>query len=146
MKVNIEVMNTRQESLRKAVLCTLIACALLCVASTVWAAAVNCAMPKGTLAYAACSIRSNLGEVAKVVVAGAYIAGFGFAFGAILKFKAHKDAPTQVPVGTPIAMLFMAAALIFLPTLFTTAGKTIFGSGAKSGGLNGSFTSLPVQQ
>jgi bacteriocin-like protein len=26
--------------------------------------------------------------------AGAYIAGFGFAVGSVLKFKAHKDNPT----------------------------------------------------
>ena len=34
---------------------------------------------------------------------------------AIFKFKQHKDNPTQVPVGTPVAMLAISAALVFLP-------------------------------
>jgi hypothetical protein len=37
------------------------------------------------------------------------------------------DNPTQIPIGTPIALIFIAAALIFLPTIFNVAGGTIFG-------------------
>ncbi len=61
--------------------------------------------------------------LAKLITAGAYVAGMGFAVGAVLKFKAHKDNPTQIPVGTPIAMLFIAAALIFLPSIFKTLAR-----------------------
>jgi len=83
------------------------------------------------------TIRGTFSDVAKLITAGAYIAGFGFAFAAILKFKAHKDNPTQIPVGTPIALLFIAAALIFLPSVFTVSGRTVFGSAAKAGGTSG---------
>ena len=82
-------------------------------------------------------IAGNFGSVAKLITAGAYIAGFGFAFAAILKFKAHKDNPTQIPVGTPIALLFIAAALIFLPSIFAVGGRTVFGSQAQAGGIAG---------
>ena len=82
-------------------------------------------------------IRSNFSDVAKLITAAAYIAGFGFAFTAILKFKAHKDNPTQIPVGTPIALLFIAAALIFLPSIFAVGGRTVFGSQAQAGGISG---------
>jgi len=34
------------------------------------------------------------------------------------KFKAHKEQPTQVPISQPIALLFIAAALIFVPSVF----------------------------
>ena len=82
-------------------------------------------------------IKTNFSGVAKLITAGAYIAGFGFAFAAILKFKAHKDNPTQIPVGTPIALIFIAAALIFLPSVLTMGGKTVFGNNGKSGGIGG---------
>lgn len=85
----------------------------------------------------AANITKSMGDLAKLVTAGSYVAGFGFAVGAILKFKAHKDNPTQIPVGTPIALIFIAAALIFLPTIFGVAGKTMFSSGASVGGVSG---------
>jgi hypothetical protein len=71
---------------------------------------------------------SSFGNIASLIDAGSYVAGFGFAVGAILKFKQHKDNPTQVPIGTPIALIFIAAALLFIPTLIPVSGGTIFGS------------------
>ena len=58
-----------------------------------------------------------MANVAKLITAGSYIAGMGFGVGSIVKFKAHKDNPTQIPVGTPIALLFVAAALLFMPSV-----------------------------
>lgn len=76
----------------------------------------------------AANVTSNLANIAKLITAGSYVAGFGFAVGAIVKFKAHKDQPTQVPIGIPIALLFVAAALIFIPSVFKTTGLTLFGT------------------
>src|SRR5437660_7870290 len=59
------------------------------------------------------NITTTFGKVAQLVTAIAYVGGMGFALGAIMKFKAHKDNPQQIPVGTPLALLFIAAALIF---------------------------------
>jgi hypothetical protein len=47
----------------------------------------------------------------------------GFAVGAIAKFKAHKDNPTQVPLSTPIVLLFVATALIFIPAIYQVSGS-----------------------
>ena len=88
----------------------------------------------------ASNIIGNFGALADLITAAAYVAGFGFAFAAILKFKAHKDNPQQIPVGTPIALLFIAAALIFLPTIFSVSGKTVFGSGGTTGGISGTYS------
>ncbi len=88
----------------------------------------------------AVQVTSSFGQIAQLITAGSYIAGMGFALGAILKFKQHKDNPQQVPIGGPIALLFIAAALIFLPTIFGIAGQTIFGSGASAGGVTGVST------
>jgi hypothetical protein len=48
--------------------------------------------------------------------------------GAILKCKACKDDPTQIPIGTPIALIFIADALIYIPTIFSVSGETLSGS------------------
>lgn len=93
-----------------------------------------------SLGGVASQVIKSMGNVAKLITAISYIAGFGFAIGAILKFKAHKDNPTQIPVGTPFALLFIAAALIFLPQIFGIAGQTLFGSTIGTGGVSGVTT------
>ncbi|MGE3919451.1 MAG: type IV secretion protein IcmD [Gammaproteobacteria bacterium] len=93
-----------------------------------------------TIGSVAQKITGTMGNLAKLITAGSYVAGFGFAVGAILKFKAHKDNPTQIPIGTPIALIFVAAALIFLPQIFGVTGKTMFGGGAETGTVTGVTT------
>ncbi|WP_218814857.1 type IV secretion protein IcmD [Rickettsiella endosymbiont of Dermanyssus gallinae] len=85
----------------------------------------------------ATTLTSSFEGVAKLITAGAYMAGIGFAMASMLKFKAHKDNPTQIPIGTPIALLFIGAALIFLPNIFGIAGQTIFGGTSGAGGIYG---------
>ena len=85
----------------------------------------------------ASTVTDSFSGVAKLITAGAYMVGIGFAMAAMLKFKAHKDNPTQIPIGTPIALLFIGAALIFLPNIFGIAGETIFGTTSGAGGVTG---------
>ncbi len=49
-----------------------------------------------------------------------------------MKFKQHKDNPTQIPIGTPIALIFIGAALLFLPSILSVTGNTMFGTGGGS--------------
>lgn len=88
------------------------------------------------------NVTGNLANIAKLITAGAYVAGFGFAVGAVVKFKAHKDNPTQIPISMPIALLFVAAALIFIPSVFKSTGVTLFGGTSGVGKVSGitSFT------
>ena len=100
------------------------------------------ALPVGaeqTIGDVAAHVTGSFKALAKLITAAAYIAGMGFAIGAIMKFKAHKDNPTQIPIGTPIALIFIAAALIFLPTIFSVAGYTLFGAGTETGGIGGVY-------
>ncbi len=41
-----------------------------------------------------------------------------------------KDDPTQLPVSMPIALLFVAASLLFAPSTFKATGGTLFGDAA----------------
>ncbi|MCL9683315.1 type IV secretion protein IcmD [Legionella maioricensis] len=91
-----------------------------------------------TLGGMASSITKSFTSLAKLITAGSYLAGLGFSIGAIMKFKQHKDNPTQIPIGTPIALVFIAAALLFLPTILGVTGQTMFGGAGKTAGPTGS--------
>lgn len=90
-----------------------------------------------TIGDVAKTITGSFADLARMITATAYVAGMGFAIGAVLKFKQHKDNPTQIPVGTPVALLFISAALIFLPNIFGVAGATLFGADATVGSPSG---------
>lgn len=82
-------------------------------------------------------IRSSLGDVASLITAAAYVGGIGFAMMGMLKLKAHKDNPTQVPLSQPITLLVIAAGLVFMPSLIKTAGQTIWGDNKGAAGTTG---------
>lgn len=103
----------------------------------VWTACLGLILLSGeasalTVGSMAASITSSFSDLTKLITAGSYLAGLAFSIGAIMKFKQHKDNPTQVPIGTPIALVFIAAALLFLPTILGIAGSTMFGSAGGS--------------
>ncbi|KTD13338.1 type IV secretion protein IcmD [Legionella jamestowniensis] len=92
-----------------------------------------------TLGNMASSITGSFTSVAKLITAGSYLAGLGFSIGAIMKFKQHKDNPTQIPIGTPIALVFIAAALLFLPSILGVTGQTMFGEAGSVAGPTGTI-------
>lgn len=85
----------------------------------------------------AAKVTSNVAAVARLVTAASYVAGMAFAVGAIVKFKAHKENPTQIPIGQPIALLFVGAALIFIPSVFKSSGQTLFGASGQVSSVSG---------
>lgn len=92
-----------------------------------------------TIGGMASSIYGSFTQLAKLITAGSYLAGLAFAISAIMKFKQHKDNPTQIPIGTPIALVFIAAALLFLPSILGVAGQTMFGSAGSVAGPTGTI-------
>ena len=110
--------------------------------TTLGYAAVSKADGVMTLGDMALTITKSFVGLGKLITAGAYMAGIGFVMASMLKFKAHKDNPTQIPIGTPIALLFVGSALIFLPHIFIIAGYTIFGGTSGAAGISGT-TGLP---
>lgn len=90
-----------------------------------------------TLGTMASNISATLASVGRLITGASYIAGLAFAIGAIMKFKQHKDNPTQTPIGAPIGLLVVAAALLFMPSVMHMAGATLFGTGASTAGSSG---------
>ena len=88
------------------------------------------------------TVSGTFKSLGQLMAASAYLAGFGLTIAAIFKFKQHKDNPQQVPMGTPITMLLVGIALIFLPNLIAPAGKSIFGEEAQTGGFTGEGISI----
>ena len=78
-----------------------------------------------TLGNMASSITGTFANVGKAITGGSYIAGLAFSIGAIMKFKQHKDNPTQIPIGTPISLVFIITGF----TMFGAAGSTAGPSG-----------------
>jgi hypothetical protein len=70
----------------------------------------------------------SLAGVGEDITGGSYIAGLAFAIGAVEKFKQHKDNPTQITIGTPVALVAVAAALLFLPSVLSVEGYTVVGT------------------
>ena len=77
-------------------------------------------------------LTEQIKAVAQLLIIVSYVAGVGFALAGVIQFKAHKDNPTQVPLSKPIIYLIVGACLLFLPTLISASGKTIFGDDTQS--------------
>lgn len=95
----------------------------------------------GGIGAIATNITGSFKALGQLVLAIAFLAGIGFVMAAIFKFKQHKDNPTQIPLGTPVAMLVIGIVLMFLPNLIAPAGTTIFGGSATTGGFKGNISS-----
>lgn len=86
-----------------------------------------------TIGEMATLITQSFESIAKLITALSYVGGIGFSLGAIMKFKQHRDNPTQIPVGTPIALLFISASLLFFPTVLGMTGMSLFGTTETAG-------------
>ena len=93
-------------------------------------AGATCALTLGSMAA---KVTDSFEQIGLLITSGSYIAGLAFSVGAIMKFKQHKDNPTQIPIGTPISLVLIAAALLFMPTLLKSVGSTMFGTASTAG-------------
>lgn len=109
--------------------------AIFCFCAGTLAFAVT--LPSAGIGGVASQVKGSLAGIALLITAGAYVVGMGFGVAAIAKFKAHKDNPTQIPLSTPVVLLFVAAALIFVPSVFKTVGGTLYGASGTYAGTSG---------
>ena len=103
---------------------------LLFTTTSVWAGGESL----GTMAD---TLTATFSSVGSAITGLSYVAGLAFAIAAISQFKQHKENPSQTPIGKPISHLLIAAALLFLPSIFTAVGNTIFSEGGKTAGPTG---------
>jgi hypothetical protein len=90
--------------------------------------------PEPSLGGLAANITAVIANLGNFLTAIAFIIGFGFAIGSIIKYKAHRDNPQMVGLKEPITMLVLSLAFIALGFVSLFVGKQIFGP---SGGYQG---------
>jgi hypothetical protein len=67
-----------------------------------------------------------------VIASVAYLSGLGFGVAAILKFKAHKQNPTQTVLGKPTALIFTGASIPFIDKAAAIAGASVFAQASEA--------------
>lgn len=84
------------------------------------------------------SINSTFTAIASLIGGASYLFGLCFTTAGLFKFKQHRDNPQQVQLGSCFTLLGIGILLIFMPSLVTQAGETVFSSGGTSAGAGGS--------
>jgi hypothetical protein len=82
-------------------------------------------------------VTNALEELSRAFRVGSYVAGLAFVGAILTTLQQHKDNPTQIVIEAPIAFLFVAAALIFAPSIFQSVGGTLFGPDDLVAGVEG---------
>lgn len=95
--------------------------------------AVNAFAVSSGIGAVAITAMHQLSGLAQLITAGSYVAGMGFAVAGVVKFKASKENAAQNPIGVPIAFVFIGAALIFIPSVYSSTGASLFTSGTVAG-------------
>ncbi len=78
----------------------------------------------GDMADAFINMHLNIGEL---LIGLGYLSGVGFGIASVYKFKQYKDNPTQIPIGTPFALLMVSILMVSMPGLIGVVTTTIFG-------------------
>ena len=99
--------------------------------------------PRGIGAMAN-QINGSMTAIAELIGGVAYVAGLAFFVGALLKFKQHRDNPTQTPIGTPFTYFGISVCLVFLPNLLSATGETVFTDPKSKGATGAGFGSLGI--
>jgi len=99
---------------------------------------VNFAFADKGLGDIATKMTDAIASVGKLMTAIAYLAGFGFLVFGVLKFKQHKDNPSQVTLGTPVVMVIIGAVLVFIGGFVAPLGETFGFEKTQVGGFSGS--------
>ncbi len=86
----------------------------------------------------ASGFKSQLPDLAETLAGISYLAGIGFGIKAAMKFKEYNDSKgQQVPLSQPVFHLLVAAMLVALPSVLTTASETVFGTGKNTTDVTG---------
>ena len=90
-------------------------------------------------------VQGSMANIASLIGSVSYVVGLGFFIACLLKFKQHRDNPTQVPIGMPFTYLGIAVLLVFLPNLVVETGNTVFSNATSYGVTATSFSDIQVK-
>ena len=93
-----------------------------------------------TLSASLAAVASLYTQIAAIFTGAAYVAGLMLFVGAIFKFRQHREAPQQVPIGQPLTLFGLSVLAVFLPGFLDLTGA-FFNN--KSAGADGDISVLP---
>ena len=93
-----------------------------------------------TLSTSLQAIANLNAQIAAIFTGAAYVAGLMLFVGAIFKFRQHREAPQQVPIGQPLTLFGLSVLAVFLPGFLDLTGA-FFNN--KSAGADGDISALP---
>lgn len=96
----------------------------------------------GDIGTVAAKLTGTMKSITALISAGSYVAGVALALAGLVKFKAHKEAPTQTALSVPLVLLAIAAGLVFLPSVIDSVGTSLFGNVGAGGKADSSGSGL----
>ena len=93
-----------------------------------------------TLSASLAAVASLYTQIAAIFTGAAYVAGLMLFVGAIFKFRQHREAPQQVPIGQPLTLFGLSVLAVFLPGFLDLTGA-FFNN--ESAGADGNISALP---
>ncbi len=86
---------------------------------------ISLAASGGDIGSMATNLTGQINSFKELLKSLSVVAGLGFGIGGLVKFKAHKDNPNQVPLSAPIVLLVVAAGLLALPSLLSMGATSL---------------------
>ena len=90
-----------------------------------------------TISAIASNMSNTVTYAVEIMSAGALAWGIVLIVIGILKFKAHKDQPTQIPLSTGLMYLCVGAGLTMVPILIPTFNQALIGPNASVSDVSG---------
>ncbi|GAB5389570.1 MAG: type IVB secretion system protein IcmD/DotP [Alphaproteobacteria bacterium] len=91
------------------------------------------------------TLDSQLGSIAALISAVAFVLGLGLGASGLMKFRQHSDNPNAVPISQPIVRLVIAAMLVALPSVLGVGIGTFFGDDAGTVNLEDTIDVIDAQ-
>ncbi|GAB5389571.1 MAG: hypothetical protein Alpg2KO_25390 [Alphaproteobacteria bacterium] len=96
----------------------------------------------GGVGIVAQTLMDQLGSIAALISALAFVLGLGLGASGLMKFRQHSDNPNAVPISQPLVRIVIGAMLIALPAVIGTMMGSFFDEDAPTTNLEGDIGEL----
>ena len=92
----------------------------------------------------ASELQSQVGDIADLIGAAAFLLGIGIALLGLLKFRQHAVNPNDpsARLSTAFTLVFVGAAMVAIPTTLGVGIGSLFGNGASNVSVDGSLRNI----